>query len=83
MEDSPDDKKLRPAIEPSAIKAFVAGIIVGNINKGLLLGLSIGALAGIYVQQNYPGVPSVSGQWRNLVEHWNKSGGGGSNSKSS
>ena len=82
MDNSPEDKKMRPVIEPSAIKAFVAGVVVGNINKGLLLGLAIGTVSGIYVQQNYPGVPSVAGYWKILMDRWNKSGGGGSNSGS-
>jgi len=63
---------LKPFIEPSTIKAFVAGLVIGNINKGLLLGFTIGTLGGIFMQQNFTGIPDVSRFWKDLISRWNR-----------
>lgn len=72
---------LKPVLEPSVIKAFVAGIVIGNINKGLLLGFFLGSCGGVYIQQNFAhSIPNVSKSWKDLINRWNKTG-GGSNSE--
>ena len=72
--ESMHQNQLRPMLEPGVIKAFVAGLIVGNLNKGMMLGFLIGALGGVYVQQNIAGVPNVTETWRNLVQRWKNTG---------
>ena len=71
----PECRPLKPVLEPSVIKAFVAGIIVGSLNKNVLLGFLIGALGGVYVQQNVLGIPDVVDTWRKLVEKWKSTSG--------
>lgn len=73
-------RDLRPMMNPRVIQAFVAGLVIGNLNKALLLGFTIGALGGAFFQQNYPGVPDIADTWRDLVRRWNKSSGGGGSS---
>ncbi len=69
-----ENRRLKPVLEPGVIKAFVAGILVGNVNKGVLLGFAIGALAGMYVQQNFPGdVPDIVQSWKDLRQRWTNS----------
>ena len=65
----------RTVIEPATIKAFIAGLLIGNLNKGLLLGFTFGALGGMFIQQNVSGVPNVAESWRDLVHRWNRTGG--------
>ena len=79
-ENKAKDERLRTVVEPATIKAFVAGLVIGNVNKGLLLGLTVGVLGGVYVQQNYPGMPDVTNAWKDLIKRWNRSS-GDSNSK--
>ena len=73
-----DDERLKTVVSPTTVKAFVAGLVLGNINKGLLLGFTLGVLGGVLVQQNIGGVPNVEKTWKDLVKRW-KSTGGGSN----
>lgn len=68
------DNQLKPMLEPGVIKAFVAGMVVGNLNKGMMMGFLVGALGGIYIQQNIAGVPNVTKTWRDLMERWKRSG---------
>lgn len=69
------DERLRTAVSPTTIKAFVAGLVLGNINKGLLLGLTLGVLGGVFVQQNI-GVPNVAKTWNDFVKRWKNAGRG-------
>ena len=41
-ESRPGDVEKKPILDTSVLKAFVAGIIAGNLNKGLVLGFAIG-----------------------------------------
>lgn len=72
---SVQESHLKPMLEPGVIKSFVAGLVVGNLNKGMMMGFVIGALGGIYIQQNIAGVPNVSEAWRELAERWKRTGG--------
>ena len=74
-ESRPGGVEKKPILDTSVLKAFVAGIIAGNLNKGLVLGFAIGAVGGVYVQQNLSGVPDVRETWRRLVQRWKESGG--------
>jgi hypothetical protein len=68
------ESQMRPMLEPGVIKAFVAGLVVGNLNKGMMMGFLIGALGGVYLQQNIAGVPNVTQSWRELMKKWNNTG---------
>ena len=68
------ESQLRPMLEPGVIKAFVAGLVVGNLNKGMMMGFLIGALGGVFLQQNIAGVPNVTQTWRDLMRRWNNTG---------
>ena len=68
-------------VNPRVIQAFVAGLVIGNLNKALLLGFTIGALGGTFIQQNYPGVPDIADSWKDLMQRWNKGSGGGSSNR--
>ena len=68
------ESQLRPMLESGVIKAFVAGLVVGNLNKGMMMGFLIGALGGVYLQQNIAGVPNVTQTWRDLMQRWNNTG---------
>lgn len=71
-----DNKKKLTVLEPTTIKALLAGMLIGNLNKGLLLGFTFGALGGIFIQQNVAGVPDVAESWKDLMHRWNRTGGG-------
>lgn len=71
------DRDLKPIISTGVIQGFVAGLVVGNLNKALLLGFAIGALGGAFVQQNFPvGIPNVVNTWKDFMRRWSKSSGG-------
>ena len=65
--------QLRPVLEPGVIKAFAAGLVIGNLNKGMLFGFLIGAVGGVYVQQNLVGIPNVIATWNDLKKKWQNS----------
>lgn len=73
----PEEKErketLKPVLEPGVLKAFVAGLIVGSLNKQLLLGFFVGGLLGAYLQQNRYGVPNVKDTWKDIVQKWDSS----------
>ena len=66
--------QLKPMLEPGVIKAFAAGLIVGNLNKSMMMGFLVGALGGVYIQQNIAGVPNVTTTWRDFVDRWKRTG---------
>lgn len=67
-----DERELRPVLEPGVLKAFVAGLVVGNLNKGLVLGFMLGAMGGVYIQQNFSRVPDVRKAWLDLKGRWKR-----------
>ena len=69
---SHDERELKPMLEPGVLKAFVAGLVVGNLNKGLVLGFLLGAMGGVYVQQNFTQVPNVREVWLDLKSRWKR-----------
>lgn len=64
----------KPMLEPGILKAFAAGLIVGNLNKAMMMGFLVGSLGGIFIQQNVSGVPNVTKAWRDLMQRWKSSG---------
>lgn len=62
--------ELRPVLEPAVLKAFVVGLVVGNLNKGLVLGFLLGAVGGVYIQQNFTQIPDVKAAWQDLKSRW-------------
>ena len=72
--DTGDSGRLKTVIEPSTLKALVAGIVIGNLNKGMLLGFTLGAVGGVFIQQNFAGVPDLEKSWKDLLHRWNKTG---------
>ena len=73
----PEEKErkeaLKPMLEPGVLKAFVAGLVIGNLNKQLLFGFVVGGLLGAYLHQNQHGVPNVKETWKDFVQRWNNS----------
>ena len=67
------DNGLKPLLDLAVMKAFVAGILVGNLNRGLMVGFILGAIGGIYIQQNNKAVPNVSKLWSEIKEKWSQS----------
>ena len=67
-----EERDLKPVLEPGVLKAFVAGLVVGNLNKGLVLGFLLGSLGGVYVQQNFLKIPDVRGTWQDLKARWKR-----------
>ena len=51
------------------IKGFVAGALIGNLNKKLLLGALVGGVAGAYYQQQFgaPNVKEEFDKWKTIV----------------
>ena len=70
--DAEGERELRPVLEPGVLKAFVAGLVVGNLNKGLVLGFFLGVMGGVYIQQNFTQVPDVRGVWMDLKNRWKR-----------
>ena len=62
--------ELRPVLEPAVLKAFVAGLVVGNLNKGLVLGFLLGTVGGVYIQQNFTQIPDVKTAWQDFKSRW-------------
>lgn len=75
MDGGDKDERLRTVVAPATIKAFVAGLVIGNVNKSLLLGYSLGVLGGVLVQQNL-GAPDVARMLKDLKKRWKRTGGG-------
>ena len=70
---SDKERQLRPVLEPAVLKAFVAGVVVGNLNKGLVFGFLLGAVGGVYIQQNFMRqVPDVRATWQDLKSRWKR-----------
>ncbi len=67
------DDQLKPLMEPIVVKAFIAGLVLGNLNKGLMLGFVLGAAGGIFISQNSTNAPNISKVWSDAKERWNKS----------
>lgn len=67
-----NERELRPVLEPGVLKAFVAGLVMGNLNKGLVLGFILGAMGGVYVQQNFVNIPDVRAAWLDLKNRWKR-----------
>lgn len=66
------ERELRPVLEPGVLKAFVAGLVMGNLNKGLVLGFILGTMGGVYIQQNFVNIPDVRRAWMDLKNRWKR-----------
>lgn len=64
---APDD---RPELQTGVLKAFVAGVVLANFSKHLLLGTIVGSFAGAYIQQNFGGIPDLKKTWRDFIRRW-------------
>ena len=49
------------------VKGFAAGLVVSHINKTLMLGVLLGTVSGIYVEQNYDSIPHVRTELRKIL----------------
>ena len=67
-----NERELKPVLEAGVLKAFVAGLIVGNLNKGLILGFMLGTMGGVYIQQNFAQIPDVRTVWSDLKGRWKR-----------
>lgn len=63
----------KPELQTGVLKAFVAGVVLANLSKNLLLGFVIGGLAGAYLQQNFSRIPDLKTTWRDLKRRWEQS----------
>ena len=68
ISDQVEKKKL--LFDPTVIKAFLAGVVISHLSKNLLVGVLVGTLSGIYVQQNVSGVPSVTDSWKEFLKRF-------------
>ena len=57
VEDDTSSKKAEQ--DPSFFKGIFAGVFFSHLNKRLILGIVVGTLTGVYIQQNYEGIPNV------------------------
>lgn len=71
-QNSDSERELRPVLEPGVLKAFVVGLVVGNLNKGLVLGFILGTMGGVYIQQNFTNIPNVRAAWLDLKSRWKR-----------
>lgn len=63
----------KPELQTGVLKAFVAGVVLANLSKNLLLGFVIGGLGGAYLQQNFSKIPDLKATWRDLRRRWEQS----------
>lgn len=68
------DEKKKLTVGFPMVKAFFAGVVVSHLNKNLILGFVLGGLVGIYVHQNFSGVPDVAETWRDFRRRFRGSG---------
>ena len=62
-----------PLLQPAVVTAFIAGIVLANLNKNLLLGYLLGGLTGTYIQQTYPyHIPNVKDTWSDIKRKWSQ-----------
>ena len=66
------ERELKPVLEAGVLKAFVVGLVVGNLNKGLILGFLLGTVGGVYIQQNFARVPDVRAAWLDIKSRWRR-----------
>lgn len=66
-------EKKKMLLDPASIKAFLAGVVVSHLSKNMVLGLIVGTLSGIFVQQNYPNVPNVKNSWKDFLRRFKES----------
>ena len=70
-EDGLSKKELEPLLQPSVVAAFFSGVVLANFNKNLLLGFTMGGIAGVYLQQTFPSqFPNVKEYWEKLKKQW-------------
>ena len=63
----------KPELQTGVLKAFVAGVVLANLSKNLLLGFVVGGLGGAYLQQNFSKIPDLKATWRDLKRRWEQS----------
>lgn len=68
------DRDEKPELQTGVVKAFVAGVVLANLSKNLLLGTIVGSLAGAYIQQNFVGLPDIKKTWKDFIRRWELSG---------
>ena len=79
MEDNSTDsenhsKDTRPVLQPSVVTAFIAGVVLANFNKNLLMGFVVGGLVGAYAEQSFPKqFPNIKHLWRDIKRKWTES----------
>ena len=74
MPTSQQMEKKKTVFDPLVLKAFLAGVVLSHLSKNLVLGLAVGALSGVYIQQNYSGVPHVASTWKEFLKKLEESG---------
>ena len=64
-------KELKKLLTPNVVTAFFAGVLLANFNKNLILGMLVGGMAGVFVEQQCPNqLPNVRESWEDLKRRW-------------
>ena len=69
---SEDRRQLKSVLSPNVVTAFLAGLLMGNLNKNLVLGFLVGGIAATIFEQNRRtgNLPNVCDVWQNLRSKW-------------
>ena len=51
---SSSDARTKRPIAEGFLKGFITGVVVASVNKFAILGFTVGTIAGIFYEQNYP-----------------------------
>ena len=67
--DNQPSTELRPKLQTNVVSAFIAGVVLANFNKNLILGVVVDTLAGAYAEQTFPGYfPNMKQFWLDLKQ---------------
>lgn len=72
-ENTRERRELKKALTPNVVTAFFAGVLLANFNRNLILGVLVGGVAGVFVEQQYHNqVPNVREAWEDVKRRWRR-----------